>query len=120
MESYCRYCYHPYHKTLSEYYKPIMSRGFPICIKCNTCVDCCHFICRCVRCQDCYEVIDVCHCDNDPMQYSNTENAFSSDHTNHQLNDIIYKFNNMQIRETPYIEEVIDDMDYMDDIMEMQ
>jgi len=96
-----------------EYYKPIMSQGFPICLKCNSCVDCCQYVCQCTRCQDCLDIIDICRCDNDPMQYSNTENAFNQP-KQYQYNDLIYQFNNMQIRETPYIEEVLDDM------MEMQ
>jgi len=96
-----------------EYYKPIMSQGFPICLKCNSCVDCCQYVCQCTRCQDCLDVIDICRCDNDPMQYSNTENTFNPPN-NYQYNDLINQFNNMQIRETPYIEEILDDM------MEMQ
>ena len=53
MDSYCRNCYHPFQKSLYEYYKPIMSQGFPMCLKCNSCVDCCEYICNCMRCSDC-------------------------------------------------------------------
>lgn len=112
MDSYCRNCYYPFKKSMLEYYKPIMSQGFPICIKCLLCVDCCQDVCDCVRCQDCLEIIDICRCDNDPMQYSNSESAFNhySPQNNYQYNDLINRFSNMQIRETPYIEEIMDDM----------
>lgn len=109
MDSYCQNCYYPFKKSMYEYYKPIMSQGFPLCLKCNSCVDCCQYICQCIRCQDCLDVIDICRCDNDPMQYSNTENTFNQPN-NYQFNELIYQFNNMQIRETPYIEEILDDM----------
>jgi len=50
------------------------------------------------------------------MDYINWENAFKQ-HTyqnNYQVNDLANRFSYMNIRDTPYIEEV------MDDLMEMQ
>lgn len=111
MESYCRNCHHPFHKTMLEYYKPIMSQGFPVCIRCNVCVDCCDYSCNCTRCRDCLEVIDICRCDNDPMQYSNSDNFESSfNQMNNQMNNLIDQFSYLHLRDTPYIEEVFDDM----------
>ena len=100
MECYCRNCGYKYNKTVCDYYKPITSQGFPMCIRCSNCVDCSSFLCQCTRCCDCYEVLNVCRCDNDPTQYSNQQNAFSDkvvNNNNHQMNDLNYRFRNMHL-----------------------
>lgn len=71
MESQCNNCGNIYNKTYIEYYKPILTQEFPVCIKCNRCLDCCQFICQCTRCLDCLQIIHWCRCDNDISRYSN-------------------------------------------------
>ncbi|QKF94456.1 hypothetical protein QKU48_gp0998 [Fadolivirus algeromassiliense] len=135
MNSYCRNCGYDFVKSYAEYYKVIMSMGFPMCINCRECVDCCHTVCQCTRCSDCYEVIDICKCDNDPELYSNPCNAFTGNYIplskdKVTLNYLTNRFNNFVIHETPIIEEVynystdylvshVDLMD-LDDEYEMQ
>lgn len=53
-----------------------------------------------LRCNNCHEVIDICRCDNDPMEYTLQSNEF---------NELMYSLDNMQIQETPYVEDITDD-----------
>lgn len=105
MDSYCRNCTCIFTKSFIEYYKIIMSHGFPLCINCKACVDCCQYECQCVRCNECFEVIDVCRCDNDPSQYSNYHNAFTSNNWNQSsdtmiFNDLINNLDGFTVNDT--------------------
>lgn len=99
MQCYCRNCGYQYMKNVYEYYKPITSQGFPMCIRCNCCVDCSGYVCQCVRCEECCEVLNICRCDNEPTQYSNPQNAFEYTHqmNDHQIQNLTYQFSNMHL-----------------------
>lgn len=98
-------------KSYIEYYKQIMTNGFPQCIKCASCVDCCEYVCICVRCDSCNEILNICSCDNELLRYSNQTN---------DVNNLMWKFTNFNIRETPFIEEIFNDTQDDMEIDELQ
>lgn len=95
-----------------EYFQHIKTLGFPLCTICNNCADCGNYICECLRCSDCWLVLPICRCDNDPDHYGKFTNGRIPDQQiesliteiqkcnfqeNNQINEIINKINNTQI-----------------------
>lgn len=91
MKSNCNRCGHTYSKDIVEYYKPIMSQGYPMCIVCYNCVDCRQYICKCSRCQDCLECDDKCSCDND------THKNMDIPYKQYSMDDLAFDFSLLKI-----------------------
>ena len=94
-----------------EYFNQITAIGFPLCIRCNNCIDCGNYVCSCMRCCDCWLTMEICRCDNDPHCYVNIETVRGQEQNLQIENDLINSFN-QQMYITDPIDEISEHLQY--------